>query len=86
MEIVTMKMEKDMISRMDELITKHQYGTRTEFMRSAIRDKMSELEKEELIKKVLELKGTSKSKTSNADIRQIRELVGDEYLKEKGLK
>lgn len=86
MEIVTLKMDKEMLERMDSLIKQHQYGTRTEFIRDALRDKMSNLEKEELIKKVMALKGSSKTKTSDEDIRRVREEVSREFLNKFNLK
>lgn len=86
MEIVTLKMDKEMLNRMDALIKQHQYGTRTEFIRDALRDKMSSLEKEELIKKVMALKGSVKHKTTDEELRRMREEAWKELQEEMKLK
>ena len=85
MDTINFKMDRDMTKRMDSLIKEHQYGTRTEFIRTAVRDKMTQLEKETLLKQILTLKGSSKTKTSDKELRRIRDEAWKEYAAERGL-
>ena len=86
MEIITIKLDSEMLKRIDAIVKENNYGTRTEFIRSSVREKMSQIEKQELIKQVLALKGSSKTKTTDKELRRIREEVSEELLKEYKLK
>jgi len=86
MDIVSLKLDEGMLKRIDKLVKENNYGTRTEFIRSSIREKMSQLEKEELLKQLMALKGSVKTKTSDAELRRIRDEAWKEYAKERGLK
>ncbi|MDD5418130.1 MAG: ribbon-helix-helix domain-containing protein [Candidatus Nanoarchaeia archaeon] len=63
METVTLKREEKLLKDIDGSIKNHRYSTRTEFIRDAIRSKLSNLEKEEAIRKLAGLKGTLTRKT-----------------------
>lgn len=86
MEVISLKLDEGMLKRIDKIVKENNYGTRTEFIRSSLREKMSQLEKDELIKKVMALKGSVKTKTSDAELRRIREEASEELLKEYKLK
>lgn len=86
MEIVSLKLDEGMLKRIDKLVKENNYGTRTEFIRSSIREKMSQLEKEELLKQLMALKGSVKTRTTDAELRKTRLEVGEELLREYGLK
>jgi Arc/MetJ-type ribon-helix-helix transcriptional regulator len=86
MEIVSLKLDEGMLKRIDKLVKENNYGTRTEFIRSSIREKMSQLEKEELLKQLMALKGSVKTKTTDAELRRIRVEASEEYMREHGLK
>ena len=73
-----MKMEPELLKNIDNNLKKNNYSTRTEFIREAIRNKLTELEKEEVIKKLTAFKGSLKGKArmseeeaSNIAIRKI---------------
>ena len=72
METITIKMEDKLLKEIDQKLEKHRYSTRTEFIRDAIREKLSELEKEEILKNLAQLKGSSKRKTSDAELHTAR--------------
>lgn len=72
METVTIKMEDKLLEEIDQKLEENRYSTRTEFIRDAIREKLSELEKEEILKNLSELKGFSKRKTSDAQLHAAR--------------
>ena len=73
METITIKMENGLLEEIDQKLQEHRYSTRTEFIRDAIREKLSELEKEEIFKSLSRLKGISKRKTSDAKLHAARE-------------
>lgn len=66
-------MEDELLSEIDKKLAKHRYSTRTEFIRDAIREKLSDLEKEDILKELVKLKGSSKHKTSDEQLHAARE-------------
>jgi metal-responsive CopG/Arc/MetJ family transcriptional regulator len=72
MEAVSLKLETGVLREIDQKLSKHRYSTRTEFIRDAIREKLSDLEKEEVLKAIVELKGSSKRKTTDAQLHKAR--------------
>ena len=73
MEAISLKLDEGILDHIDKSLSKHMYSTRTEFIRDAIREKLSELEKEELLKEVAKLRGSSKRKTTNREIHEAGE-------------
>lgn len=73
METISLKMEDNLLHEIDSKLAKHRYSTRTEFIRDAIREKLSDLEKEELLKAVANLRGSSKRKTTDEQLHAARE-------------
>ena len=67
METISIKLEDDFLHDIEETIKKHRYSTKTEFVREAIRDKVKELEKEEILKKLAKFKGSLKGKAKMSD-------------------
>ena len=47
MENISLKLEKDFLRLVEKIMKRHNYMTKTEFIREAIRDKISELEEKE---------------------------------------
>jgi len=82
METVTVKFQEDVLKKIDENITKHDFNSRTEFIREAIRDKLAELNKEDLIKGFLRFRGKAEKKTTYEENRKTREIVSKELMKE----
>ena len=82
MEIVSVKFQEDILKNIDKAIEKHNFNSRTEFIRESVRDKLASLSKEELIKEFFKLKGSSKIKTSPEEEKKIRIEVGNEMMKE----
>lgn len=73
METICIKLEDEFAHDIEKAIKKHHYTTKTEFVREAMRDKLSNLEKEELLKKVAAMYGASKHKTTDEQLHQARE-------------
>ena len=75
MQAITIKMEDRLLEELDQKLEEHRYSTRTEFIRDAIWEKLSELEKEQILKNLSQLKGTSKRKTNDAQLHAARDKV-----------
>jgi len=73
MESVSLKLEGEFLKDIENIMKKHRYTTKTEFIREAIRDKIRDLEKEELILRAKSLYGTSKRKTTDEDLHKAGE-------------
>ena len=82
MEVVTVKFQENVLKRIDSTINQHNFNSRTEFIREAVRDKLLELNKEDLIKEFLKFKGKSKKKTSYEENMKTREDVSKELVAE----
>lgn len=65
MQAVTLKMEDSLLEEIDASLAKHRYSTRTEFMRDAIRCKLTEFEKEEAIRNLTAMRGYMKGKVKS---------------------
>ncbi len=86
MQAITIKMEDRVLEEIDQKLEHHRYSTRTEFIRDAIREKLSELEKDELIKSIARLKGSSKRKTSDTRLHAAREHAFEMLEKKAGIR
>ena len=49
MENVSLKMEKGFVNAIEKVMKKHNYMTKTEFIRESIRDKIRKLEEKEIL-------------------------------------
>ena len=81
MEIVSVKFQEEILKKIDLVIENNNFNSRTEFIREAVRDKLSEIEKQELIKKFMSLRGKGKPRTNLTD-EEVREKVGKEFLED----
>ena len=75
MEAISLKMENNILHEIDQKIKKHRFSTRTEFIRDAIREKLSELEKQEVLKSISSLRGSSKRRTTDAELHKAGETI-----------
>jgi metal-responsive CopG/Arc/MetJ family transcriptional regulator len=73
MDVLNIKIEKGIIRDIDKSLRKYRYSTRSEFVRDAIRQKLTDLEKEELMRAVAKVRGSSKHKTSDTQVHETRE-------------
>ncbi len=80
METVTVKFQEDVLKKIDYSIAEHDFNSRTEFIREAVRDKLSELSKEDLINEFLKFRGKAKKKTTDEENRKTREEVSKELM------
>ena len=73
MENISLKIEGNFAKEIGRVIKKNLYSTKTEFIREAIRDKIKELEEQEMLKKAKKLFGSSKRKTTDKELHKARE-------------
>ena len=80
MDIVTVRFQEEILKRMDENIAEHNYNSRTEFIREAIRDKLEMIRRENLIDEFMKYRGKAKKKTTYEENRRTKEIVGKELM------
>lgn len=73
METISVRLDKGMGSKINSVMKKHHFATMTEFVRDAIRIRIKELEKEEILRQINRLAGSSKRKTTDEELHKVRE-------------
>ena len=86
METISLKLEDNLLKEVDQTLKKNRYNTRTEFIRDAIREKLSDLEKDEILKSLAGLKGSSKRKTTDDQLHKAGEKAFEMLEKKFGFK
>jgi len=84
METISIRLDESMVNELEKIMKRHHFATLTEFVREAIRDRMKELEHEELQRQISRLAGSSKRKTSDEELHKVRgrlEKLYDEKFK-----
>lgn len=79
METISIRLNEEMMRKLEALMKKHHFATLTEFVREAIRIKMKELEQEDIQRQIARLAGSSKRKTSDEDLHKVREKLENLY-------
>ncbi|MBI2047106.1 ribbon-helix-helix protein, CopG family [Candidatus Pacearchaeota archaeon] len=79
MENVSLKLEPQFLKEIENIMKKNRYMTKTEFIREAIRDKLIELEKQNMLKHLDKIAGSSKHKTTDEDLHRARERLVKKY-------
>ncbi len=77
-QLVHIRLEKSLQKDIKNLIAKDKYSTQSEFIKEAIRLRLSEVYKEEAMREIAKLKGSVKSMNVT---RKGRKDAVDEYLK-----
>lgn len=62
MQTISLKMEDKLLSDIDTSLKTHRYSTRTEFIRDAVRRRLTDLEKEQIFRRLEQMKGSLKGK------------------------
>jgi len=73
MDTISIRLDEGMTQLLEETMKKYHFATITEFVRTAIRDKIKELEKETILMNVSKLAGSSKRKTTDEQLHQAGE-------------
>ena len=82
MENVSVKFQEDVLKKIDTSINQHNFNSRTEFIRDAVRDKLADLSKEDLMEEFLKFRGKAKKKTTYEENRKTRDIVSKELMAE----
>ena len=74
MENVSLKLEKNFLQAIEKIMKKHNYMTKTEFIRESIRDKIRKLEEKEIIedKGVMSQIITSEKNIKKGKIKELK--------------
>ncbi len=81
METLCIKVEDELLDRINVSMKKSGYSTKTEFIREAIREKLDDDEKEMLVREFLKFRGKGKA-TTDEDRKRTKEKVSKEFLEE----
>jgi len=84
--LVTFKIEKNFLNEVDSISKESGFGNRTEFIRTALREKMDEIKLKEAMIRLSKLKGKSTKNISNEQIHIVREKVLNDLMQKKGFK
>ena len=82
MEVITVKFQEDVLKRIDDTISEHNFNSRTEFIREAVRDKLAELSKEELVNEFLKFRGKAGKKTTYEQNLKTKQIISKELMTE----
>lgn len=86
MEAVCVKLDESVLKIMNNFLKEHNFSTKTDFIREAIRDKIRALEKENAVRQLEKYFGAAKTKTTYAEERKIREEISKKFAKKFGIK
>ena len=85
MEIISFKMQENILEKVDSLLKPLNFNNRTEFIREAIREKLDKIETERFMKRLAQYKGSAKTKVSDEMLHKVRDEVAEKYAKKFGL-
>lgn len=80
--LITLKLERNFLEEIDLIVKNQNYQNRTEFIRTALRDKVEKARTREIMEEILSLKGLSSKKTSDKDLERLRKKAFEELEKE----
>ncbi len=79
MENVSIKLDGEFLKNIEIFMKKYNYMTKAEFIRQAIRDKIQQLEKKEMLIEVDRLAGSVKKKHTDEELHTVREKLIKKY-------
>ncbi len=68
MKGVSLKLEKEFLNAIEKIMKKHNYMTKTEFIRESIRDKIKKLEEKEITKEKETISNTHSTVTERKEL------------------
>lgn len=81
-ELVTFKMDTELLKDVDQTSKSAGFQSRTEFIRSALREKIEEIRLKQAMIELSKYRGKAGKQTSDEHRRKVREQVGKELLAE----
>lgn len=85
METISFKLDENILKKIDSSLKDLNYSNRTEFIRDAIRSKLSQIEKEDIKLKLREFQGSLKP-VSNVNYKEVREEITQKIAKKLNVK
>ena len=79
MQTISLKLEKGLAKSIEKTMKENNYATKTEFIREAVREKITKLEMKKIFKEIEELRRKNPRRTTDADIRRVREQLAKEW-------
>lgn len=70
-EMITLKLDSTFLDNIDSFVKKEGYHNRTEFIRTALREKIEETKLKKAMMELAHLKGTAKKKSNNYEKARI---------------
>ncbi len=86
MEIITFKLQEEIVSKINQLLAPLHFNNRTEFIREAIREKINNIEKDLVLQELTKFKGAAKSRLTDEKLHKIREDAAKKYADKFGIK
>ena len=81
-ELITFKLEDSFLKDIDTIVEKQGYQNRTEFIRTALREKVDDVKMKETMASIAHLKGSSKKHISEEEYERVREEAFNEVANE----
>ena len=75
MQTISLKLEKGLAKSIEKTMKENNYATKTEFIREAVREKITKLDREKIFREIEELRRKNPRRTSEEDLRLARERV-----------
>lgn len=77
-EMITLKLEGGFLEDIDALVEQEGYQSRTEFIRTALREKVDKVKLKEAINELAHLKGKSKKRITEEEYERVRQRAFEE--------
>ena len=78
METIPVRYEESFIRIIERIMRKHNYGTKAEFIREAVRDKVKDLEMQEALMRLERISGSSKRLTTKEQMGKAKKAAFEE--------
>jgi metal-responsive CopG/Arc/MetJ family transcriptional regulator len=86
MEIITFKLQGDILREIDDILRPLHFSNRTEFIREAVREKLNKIEKDLFLDELEKFKGAARTRVSDKRLHKIREEVAKKYAERLGIR
>ena len=79
--MINIKLEKDFLKEIDRIVSKGHYQSRTEYIREALRSKVSEARMKQIAEELSRFRGKAKRNISEEEYERVREEAFNEVGK-----
>lgn len=78
--MITLKLEDSFLKQIDENVKNHNYHSRTEFIRNALREHLEKDKMKEIMLELSKLQGKSKKKVTDEEYEKVRKSIAYELF------